>query len=81
VKRIAFWKAPQVSRFSRDTICDVSGFEQVLRLEVECARKQLQATRKANPATAHMRAWRELLVAIEKLHWYLITGTVPECLD
>lgn len=52
--------------------------ECVLIADVERAKKRVQIARNQTSTDNHAKACRELLAAIERLHWFLIDGTVPE---
>jgi hypothetical protein len=51
--------------------------ERVLIADVERAKKRVQIARDQTSTDNHAKACRELLTAIERLHWFLIDGTVP----
>jgi hypothetical protein len=51
--------------------------ERVLVADVERAKKRVQIARNQTSTGNHANACRELLTAIERLHWFLIDGTIP----
>jgi hypothetical protein len=51
--------------------------ERVLVADVERAKKRVQIARNQTSTDNHANACRKLLTAIERLHWFLIDGTIP----
>jgi hypothetical protein len=51
--------------------------ERNLIADVERAKKRVQIARNQTSTDNHANACRELLTAIERLHWFLIDGNVP----
>jgi hypothetical protein len=64
------------SAFCDDIAQDGRDLEQILRADIDRAKKQVRHDRPGNPA-ARPNTSHELLKAIERLHWFLVAGITP----